>query len=63
MIEDVRMGAGSHSTLGESGMRRPYLKPCVQNLDVVQTEGGKESGFIETIVSNTFGTGIPVGSS
>jgi hypothetical protein len=31
--------AGAEGTLGQSGMRRPYVKPFVRNLDVMDTQG------------------------
>jgi hypothetical protein len=35
-LENVDIG--SENTLGQSGMRRPYVKPFVRNLDVSVTE-------------------------
>ena len=47
----------SAGTNQRGGQRRPYMKPFVKNLDIVETEGGKELYVIETA-----GHGVSLGS-
>jgi hypothetical protein len=47
--------AGAVGTLGSPGPRRHYVKPFVKNLDIVETEGGKQAYIIETYYAFSHG--------
>jgi hypothetical protein len=55
--------AYAEGAYGQRGMRSPYVKPFVKNLDIVETERGKQAYVIETTYHTRDGASGALGSA